>query len=74
MELPKEVLIHNTVMSLKGSPGTLLSISEHGFYEVNLKFGGNVHRVLLPIDGTVLISKGAEPPPEDGLEIEYFGQ
>lgn len=74
MELPSEVLIHNDLMSLKGTAGTLLGILDAGYYEVNLRFGGNVHRVLLPIERTVLIAKNAEPPKAEGLEIEHYGE
>jgi len=74
MELPSEVLIHNEVMGLKGTAGTLLGIVETGYYEVNLRFGGNVHRVLLPIDRTVLIAKEPEPAKAEGLEIERYGE
>jgi len=74
MELPSEVLIHNDVLGLKGTSGTLLGIVENGYYEVNLRFGGNVHRVLLPIARTVLISKEPEPPKAEGLEIEHYGE
>ena len=31
-----------------------------GFYEVNCRFGGSVHRVLLPMANTVLIAKDRE--------------
>lgn len=59
MELPMEVLIHNAVLGMKGSPGTLLQVSVHGYYEANVKFGDRLHRVLLPIAETSLIA--AEP-------------
>lgn len=71
MELPAEVLIHNSVLGMKGSPGTLLQVSPHGFYEANVRFGDRVHRVLLPIESTALIA--AEPEEAvaaDGIEIE----
>lgn len=74
MELPSEVLIHNELMGLKGTAGTLLGILDLGYYEVNLRFGGNTHRVLLPIDRTVLIAKDPEPPKAEGLEIERYGE
>lgn len=74
MELPAEVLIHNDVMGLKGTAGTLLGILEAGYFEVNLRFGGNVHRVMLPIARTVLIAKTPEPPRAEGLEIEHYGE
>lgn len=70
MEVPSEVLVHNQVVGLKGVPGRLLGISEQGYYELNVSFGSNVHRVLLPIGGTALIARDAEPPAVEGVEIE----
>ena len=71
MEVPAEVLIHNETLGLKGNAGRLLTISEHGFYEVNAKFGDRLHRVLLPISRTVLIAKQPEELSLGGeIEIE----
>ena len=64
-----EVLIHNETLNLKGTAGVLRSVSAHGFYEINLKFGSNVHRVHLPINSTVLIYKEPEAVVET-VEIE----
>jgi hypothetical protein len=60
MELPAEVLIHNETVGMKGSKGTLLTISPHGYYEANVRFGERLHRVLLPIARTVVIAQVAE--------------
>jgi hypothetical protein len=60
MEVPAEVLIHNETVGMKGSQGRLLQISPDGYYEVNVKFGDRLHRVLLPIARTVLICRDAE--------------
>lgn len=70
MEVPSEVLVHNQLVGLKGNAGRLLGISDQGYYELNLSFGSNVHRVLLPIAGTALIAQEAEPPSVEGVEIE----
>jgi hypothetical protein len=70
MELPTEVLIHNSQLNMKGAPGTLLAVSQYGYYEVNCTFGDKTHRVLLPIPETALIQRDAEEPPAEGLEIE----
>lgn len=70
MELPTEILIHNALLGVKGSRGSLLSISPHGYYEVNMKFGERLHRVLLPIETTVLISQEAEEAAETRLDLE----
>lgn len=74
MELPAEVLIHNAQLGMKGSRGTLLQIAPEGYFEVNCKFGEKHHRVLLPVEGTVLISQEPEPPKAEGLEIERYGE
>lgn len=72
MELPSEVMIHNELVGMKGSRGTLLSVSPHGYYEVNVRFGGErLHRVLLPIEQTVLIHQAAEEVIAEGeFEVE----
>ena len=70
MEIPKEVLIHNDMLGIKGSRGTLLDVSPHGYYEVNLKFGENVHRVLLPVARTVLIQADPEAVAGPAIEVE----
>lgn len=71
MEVPAEVLIHNETVGMKGSRGTLLQIHPHGYYEANVKFGERLHRVLLPIDRTVVIAQAAEEAvTTEDLEIE----
>lgn len=70
MELPAEVLIHSEALSLKGTPGTLIRVDPDGYYELNLKFGEGIHRVLLPIDNTVLISAQAEDVVDADFEVE----
>ena len=54
MELPANVLIHNPQLGLKGQEGRLYLIG-NDYYEVEYAFGGNNHRVLLPIAETALI-------------------
>jgi|CXWL01.1.fsa_nt_gi hypothetical protein len=70
MEVPAEVLIHNEILGLKGGRGTLIRVSAEGYYEVNIPFGQNVHRVMLPVPGTVLISREPEAVFGTGDEIE----
>ncbi len=60
MELPSEVLIHNELVGMKGTRGTLLQVSPLGFYEANVRFGELTHRVLLPVGATVVISQEPE--------------
>lgn len=70
MELHTEVLIHNETLGVKGGKGTLLQISQDGYYEVNCVFGERLHRTLFPIFGTVLISREPEDTTRADVEIE----
>lgn len=70
METPNPVLVHNADLGLKGTQGELLRISQKGYYELNLKFGENGHRVLLPIAATVIIAREPEIDFDSDLEIE----
>jgi len=70
MELHTEVLIHNETLGVKGGKGVLLQISQDGYYEVNCVFGERMHRTLLPIHGTVLISREPEDTTRTEMEIE----
>ncbi|REJ79955.1 MAG: hypothetical protein DWQ36_01630 [Acidobacteria bacterium] len=68
MELPCDVLLHNSLIGLKGTAGTLVRINEAGYYEVDLTFGDKTHRVMLPIADTVVIER--EPQPA-GIEADF---
>jgi hypothetical protein len=70
MELPAEILIHNALLGMKGAKGTLLHMSELGFYEVNCHFGEKIHRILLPISETAIILREPEESMPESLEIE----
>lgn len=70
MDLPAGVQLYNELASLKGNVGSLVAVSPHGFYEVNMTYGTNIHRVLLPIDSTVIIFRDPEPQFEAGVDIE----
>jgi hypothetical protein len=70
MEIPADVLVHSDTLNLKGVSARLIRIND-GYYEVNLHFGGNVHRVLLPVARTVVIQQEPEPSvAADAAEIE----
>jgi len=60
MDLPAEVLVHNTLLGMKGTLATLLRISADGFFEIRCRFGDNDHRLLLPIAETAIVSRDAE--------------
>lgn len=60
MDFPADVLVHNTLLGLKGTRATLLRIADEGYYELNARFGEQIHRLLLPIDQTALIYSSPE--------------
>jgi hypothetical protein len=68
MEIPTDVLIHNELLGLKGARGVLIRVAPEGYYELNLRFGNNTHRVLLPLVATVVIA--AEPEPSAGEQVQ----
>jgi hypothetical protein len=70
VEIPSEVLVHCEALGVKGSRATLVRLGPEGYYEVNMAFGERLHRVLLPIQGTVLISREPETSVAAGDEIE----
>ena len=45
------------------------ALAAEGYYELTLRFGGNVHRVHLPVATTVVIHKEPEEA-VDAVEIE----
>jgi hypothetical protein len=70
MELPTDVLIHNELLGMKGARGRLLQVATEGYYELNCQFGDRVHRVLLPVNATVLIVSQPESTWSGELDIE----
>ncbi len=70
MELPVEVVIHNTQLGMKGGHGRLLRICPEGYYEVIIALGENNHRALLPVAGSVLIVKAPEDRGTETVEVE----
>ena len=70
MEIPAKVSVFNTILELKGKPGTLVAVSSDGFYEVILEVQKNNHTVLFPIAETVIIFNEALPNLSADFEIE----
>ncbi|MEM6702654.1 MAG: hypothetical protein AAF690_08130, partial [Acidobacteriota bacterium] len=57
-------------LNLKGTRADLIRISDEGYYEMNVPFGEKTHRVLLPIQETVVIQLEPEETGELDFEIE----
>ena len=70
MEIPSKVSIFNRTLEVKGKAGTLIAISEDGYYEVVLEVQSRNHTVLFPIAETVLIFNEALPSISADFEVE----
>lgn len=70
MDLPANVLVTNEHLGVKNGKGTLVAVSEHGYYELRLMFSQKQHKVLVPIQDTSLIFREPEPEFASDIEIE----
>ena len=68
MEIPSKVSVFSPILEIKGKAGTLLSISDDGYYEISLDFKERLHTVLFPVSATVLIFN--EPLPQITADFE----
>jgi hypothetical protein len=70
MEVPGKVSFYCPLIDAKGTKGTLVSVTDGGYYQVEVPIKGNTHVMFLPIAHTALYFTDPEPEPEEGFEIE----
>ena len=70
MEIPAKVSIFNRTLEIKGKPGTLVAITDEGYYEIVLEVQTRNHTVLFPIAETVVIFNEALPAISADFEVE----
>lgn len=70
MEIPGKVALYCPLIDAKGTVGTLVNVSENGYYQVEVPIKGKTHVMFLPIAHTGLYFTDPEPEPEEGFEIE----
>lgn len=70
MELPADVLIYLDQISGEAKRGMLLSVSPHGYYEINLQTAGGPRRALLPISRTFIVATEVDQVPVLATDIE----
>jgi hypothetical protein len=70
MEIPSKISIFNRTLEVKGKAGTLIAISDEGYYEVVLEVQSRNHTVLFPIAETVIIFNEAMPTISADFEVE----
>lgn len=70
MEIPSKISIFNRTLEVKGKTGTLIAISDEGYYEVILEVQSRNHTVLFPIAETVIVFNEAVPTVASEFEVE----
>ncbi len=70
MDVPMKVYVTCPMADLKQVPGTLIAVSPHGFYEVNVAFGANTHLIVVPVDATTLTAQEPVLNPPASFEVE----
>lgn len=70
MEIPSKISIFNRTLEVKGKTGTLIAISDEGYYEVILEVQSRNHTVLFPIAETVIVFNEAVPTMASEFEVE----
>ncbi|HEU4520512.1 MAG TPA: hypothetical protein VFT12_00820 [Thermoanaerobaculia bacterium] len=70
MEIPSKVSVFNRTLEVKGKAGTLIAVSDGGYYEIVLEVQQRNHTVLFPIAETVVIFNDAVPNISADFEIE----
>jgi hypothetical protein len=70
MELPSTVLINCSVVEFKNVEGSLIAISELGYYELQIKRGEKRYTYLLPVANTALVCVDPLLEPHADFEVE----
>lgn len=70
MELPSKVLIFCAAVDFKQTEGSLIAISDQGYYELQIKRGEKRYTYMLPIQQTSLICVDPLLEPHADFEVE----
>ena len=70
MEIPGKVSLYCPLVDAKGTTATLVTVSDDGYYHLQVTVKGRVHTMFVPIGQAALLFMEPEPEVEEGLEIE----
>jgi len=70
MEIPGKVSVFCPLIDAKGTAATLVSISQNGYYQLEVPIKGHIHVMFVPVAHTALYFTQPEPVAEEGFEIE----
>ncbi|NOZ94748.1 MAG: hypothetical protein GXP47_08435 [Acidobacteria bacterium] len=70
MEIPGKVSLYCPLVDAKGTTAMLVSVSDDGYYHLQVTVKGKVHTMFVPIAQAAVLFMEPEPEVEEGLEIE----
>ena len=70
MEIPGRVSVYCPLIDAKGTAATLVSISDNGYYQLEVQIKGRTHVMFVPVAHSALYFSDPEPIPEPEFEIE----
>ncbi|HNR12501.1 MAG TPA: hypothetical protein PLG17_00455 [Thermodesulfobacteriota bacterium] len=66
----EKVFIYNDLLGLKGTSGILHEVNSKGYYVTVIRIKEKRHRVLLPVQSTVIIYSEPIVEVENALDLE----
>ena len=70
MEIPGKVSLYCPLVDAKGTSATLMAVSPHGYYQLEVVIKGSKHTMFVPIAHAALYFSEPEPEPMEDLELE----
>ena len=70
MEIPGKVSLFCPLIDAKGTAATLVSISPHGYYQVEVPIKGKTHVMFVPVANSAMYFTEPEPESDEAMEIE----
>ena len=70
MEIPGKVSVYCPLIDAKGTAATLVSISDNGYYQLEVQIKGRTHVMFVPVAHSALYFSEPEAIPDPEFEIE----
>ena len=70
MEIPGKVSLYCPLVDAKGTSATLVAVSPHGYYQLEVMVKGSRHTMFVPVAQAGVYFTEPEVEPDEDLEIE----
>lgn len=70
MEIPGPVSLYCPLVDAKGTAATLVAVSPHGYYQLEVAIKGHRHTMFVPVAQAAVYFTEPEVEPDEDLEIE----